>query len=180
MQKAFTVQTLERTILPIVLVLGSKYIIVFLLNIIFSYSWKFSFSTSQIFSLPFVQYYNTQNLIMVNSISSFFMTLVLATGFAWTFYRFQFFHENFVEPKVSARLHSNKMESLILKEVSAHSQMTVWFSLAWFTFILILLEFLAGTVTLFVLSTNFIIVLLLSSATIMDMHKKGARKVKRK
>lgn len=108
------------------------------------------------------------------------MIIVLTIGYSVALYRFQYFHENFIEPKVSASLHSERREYLIFSEARAHTQITVWFTLACVTFLFTLLEFLAGNIVLFVLSVNFIIVALLGSATVFDMHKKGARKVKRK
>ena len=167
-------------LLPLVLVLGSKYISVFIINLVLSLEWVFSFSVSQVFTLPFVQYANLADLMLVNSISSTFMIMVLTIGYSVALYRFQYFHENFVEPKVAASLHSKKREYLIFSEVRAHTQITVWFILACSTFLVTLLEFLAGNIVLFVLSLNFIIVVLLGSATVFDMHKKGARKVKHK
>ena len=163
-------------LLPLVLVLGSKYISVFIINIVLNLEWVFSFSMSQIFTLPFFRYSNLEDLVLVNSISSLFMIMVLTIGYIGALYRFQFFHENFIEPKVSARLHSKKMEYLIFSETRAHTQITVWFTLACTTFLLTLLEFLAGNIVLFVLSLNLVIVTLLLSATVFDMHKKSLRR----
>jgi hypothetical protein len=172
--------SLADVLLPLVLVLGSKYISVFAINIIFNLDWVFSFSVSQVFTLPFVHYVNLTDLVLVNSISSIVMTVVLTVGYALALYRFQYFHENFIEPKVAASLHSKRRDYLIFSEVRAHTQITVWFTLAGLVFLLTLLEFLAGNVVLFALSANFIIVILLGSATVSDMHKKGSKKATNK
>ncbi len=172
MPKASAAPLLE-AILPIVLVFGAKYISVFVVALLFSLVWSLSFSASQVFTLPFVQFSSPTDLLLVNSVSSLFMTLVLAIGYTAALYRFQYFHENFIEPKVAARVHTGKMEYLIFKETQAHSQITVWFALSWIVFLLILLEFLANSVVLVVLVANFIITLLLGSAVILDMHKKA-------
>ncbi len=165
---------LDGFILPIFLVIGGKYISALFINLIFSFDWRLSTSSSQVFSLPFVQYSNLENLIVANSASSLFMSLVLAVGFTWVIFRFQHFHENYVTPKIASNLHSQKMEYLIIDEVRSHHQITIWFSLAWFTFLLVLLEFLAGSIALFVLITNLTIVLFLSVVILFDMHKKAA------
>lgn len=167
-------------LLPLVLVLGAKYISVFIINIVLNLEWVFSFSVSQIFTLPFFQYSDLADLVLVNSISSLFMIMVLTIGYTVALYRFQFFHEDFIEPKVSANLHSQKTEYLIFKEARAHIQITVWFILACIIFLISLLEFLAGSMVLFVLSVNFVIVAILLSATVFDLHQKKSRKVKRR
>jgi hypothetical protein len=176
------VKALEAIILPLVLVIGSKYISVFLVNLIFSLNWGFSFSASQIFSLPFLHYPSQKDLVLANSLSSFVMVLVLAVGFTFVLFRFQHYHEGYIEPKVASRLHAKKMERLIVSEVISHNQITVWFTLAWLIFLLTLLEFLAGSIVLFVLAVNFTIVCMLSVVVVSDMYKKGAarRKVKHK
>ena len=165
--------SLVEAILPVVLVFGAKYISVFVIALLLSLEWAVGFSLSQIFTLPFIQFSNSADLLLVNSVSSLFMTMILTVGYAAALYRFQYFHENFIEPKVAARVHARNMEYLIFKETQAHSQITVWFILSWIVFLLILLEFLAGSAVLFVLVANFIITLLLGSAIVFDMHKKA-------
>lgn len=172
MSKRFNLKLLDRLILPIFLVIGTKYISAFVFNLTLSLSWTFNFSDSQIFTLPFIQYSNLEDLIVANSLSSFIMSLVLAIGFIWTIFRFQHFHEYHIPPKVASSLHSRRMEFLIMEEADAHHQITVWFSLAWLIFIVVLLEFLAGSVVLFVLTTTFTIVFFLSAVAIFDVHKK--------
>ena len=176
------IKALEETIFPLVLVIGSKYISVFLVNLLFSLNWDFSFSASQIFSLPFIQYSSQEDLVAANSLSSFIMTLVMAVGFTFVIFRFQYYHEGYIEPKVASRLHTKKMDRLIISEVRSHNQITVWFTLAWLIFLLTLLEFLAGSLVLFVLVINFTIVCMLSVVVVFDMYKKGTtkRKVKHK
>lgn len=164
---------MDALILPVSLVFGSKYIGVFIINLVLSFEWSFSFSASQVFSLPFVHYKSLDELLIANSLSSLIMILVLAVGFTWVFFRFQIFHENFILPKISARLHSKKMEYLIVGEVQAHNQITVWFTLAWLVFLLTLLEFLAGSVVLFVLVVSLTLTLFLSATTLYDMNKKA-------
>ncbi len=117
-----------------------------------------------------------------NSLSSFIMTLVMAVGFTFVIFRFQYYHEGYIEPKVASRLHTKKMDRLIISEVRSHNQITVWFTLAWLIFLLTLLEFLAGSLVLFVLVINFTIVCMLSVVVVFDMYKKGTtkRKVKHK
>lgn len=172
---------LDESILPLFLVFGGKYISALFINLVFSYDWGFSFSVSQVFSLPFVHYSNFGDLLVANSISSFFMSLVLVVGFSWVIFRFQHFHENHISPKIAANLHSQKMEYLIIDEVEFDHQITVWFSLAWLIFILVLLEFLAGNIALFVLSINTATVLFLSVVTIFNLYKKAVTiKVERK
>ena len=110
------------------------------------------------------------------------MTLVLAVGFTFVIFRFQHYHEWYIEPKLASRLHAKKMEHLILNEVRSHNQITAWFTLAWLVFLLTLLEFLAGSLVLFVLTINFTIVFMLSVVVIFDMYKKEAvrRRVRHK
>ena len=160
-------------LLPTVLIIGSKYVSVFIFNLVLFLDWRFAFSAYQVFTIPFIQYKNQTDLIMVSSFSTLIMTMVLAVGYSLALYRFQYFHEKFITPKLAARLYSKKKEHLIFQEARAHNQITVWFALAWSTFLVTLLGYLGGTIVLFVVLVNLVIVLLLSSATIFDMHKKS-------
>jgi len=157
-------------LLPTVLIIGSKYVSVFIFNLVLFLDWRFAFSAYQVFTIPFIQYKNQTDLIMVSSFSTLIMTMVLAVGYSLALYRFQYFHEKFITPKLAARLYSKKKEHLIFQEARAHNQITVWFALAWSTFLVTLLGYLGGTIVLFVV---LVIVLLLSSSTIFDMHKKS-------
>lgn len=176
MSKLNPFKLLVEAILPIVLVVGTKYISVFVINYLLSYSWEFSFSASQVFSLPFIQYSSSNDLLIANSISSLVMIMVLGIGFSFVFFRFQHFHEKFISPKIAANLHVSKIESIIFSEVDAHNQLTVWFTLSWIVFLTALLEFLAGSIVLVVLIIELTVVLFLSLVTLSDMHKKASFK----
>ena len=167
---------LDKFILPFLILLGTKYISIFIINLLFSFSWKFGFSFYQVFFLPFIYYSDKRQLIVANSLSSLFVVLVLAIGFTWIIFRFQNFHEHHIKPKTASILHQKKMENLILSDAEFHRQLIVWFSLAWFVFIFILLEFLSGSVILPVLSLNLTVVLFLSLVIISDMFKKDYSK----
>ena len=166
----------DKFILPLFILLGTKYISIFIINLLFSFSWKFGFSFYQVFSLPLIHYSDKRELLAANSLSSLFMILVAAVGFTWIIFRYQHFHEHHVKPKTAANLHLRKMENLILNDSEFHRQLIVWFSLAWFVFIFILLEFLGGSVILPVLSLNLTIVLFLSLVIISDMYKRDYSK----
>jgi len=166
----------DKFILPLFILLGTKYISIFIINLLFSFNWKFSFSFYQVFFLPFIHYSDKRQLLVANSLSSLFMVLVLAIGFTWIIFRFQYFHEHHIKPKTASNLHLRKMENLILSDAEVHYQLIIWFSLAWFVFIFILLEFLGGSVILPVLSLNLTVVLFLSLVIMSDMYKKDYSK----
>lgn len=174
MSKLSFLKLLDSFILPLAVVLGSKYLSALVINLALSLSWEFGFSAYQIFSLPFIQYSSNENLMLVNSISSLVMSLVLAIGFTLILFRFQFFHEDFIPPNIASVLHSKKLDRLIINKSQSHNQLTSWFTLAWVTFLVILLEFIGGTVNLIVLSTNLTMVSLISVVLIFDMLRKGA------
>ncbi len=174
MSKTHPVKFLDEFILPAVVVVGTKYISVFLVAAIFSYSWKPGFHLFQIFSIPFVEFANQQSLIVVNSISSLVTSLVLAAGFTWVFFRMQYFHEDFLPPKVSSKLYQKKMEFLIISDREAAHQVTAWFLIGAGVFLLNLLGFLAGNLVLFVLVISTSTTFFLSTLTILDMTRKGS------
>ena len=151
---------------------GKSYPLV--INLVLSLRWELSFSAYQIFSLPFIQYSSNEDLMLVNSISSLVMSLVLAFGFTLILFRFQFFHEDFIPPKIASILHSKKMDRLIINKSQSHNQLTTWFILAWVTFVVILLEFIGGSVSLIVLIFNLTMVSLINIVLIFDMLRKGA------
>ncbi len=174
MFKLSSLKLLDSFILPFVVVLGSKYLSALVINLVLSLRWELSFSAYQIFSLPLIQYPSNEDLMLVNSISSLVMSLVLAFGFTLVLFRFQFFHEDFIPPKNASILHSKKMDGLIISKSQSHNQLTTWFILAWVTFLVILLEFIGGSVSLIVLVFNLTMVSLISVVLIFDMLRKGA------
>ena len=92
MSKLSFLKLLDSFILPFVVVLGSKYFSVLVINLVLFINWEFNLSIFQVFSLPFIQYSSDGDLMLVNSISSLVMSLVLAFGFTLILFRFQFFH----------------------------------------------------------------------------------------
>ena len=174
MSKLSFLKLLDSFILPFVVVLGSKYFSVLVINLVLFINWEFNLSIFQVFSLPFIQYSSDGDLMLVNSISSLVMSLVLAFGFTLILFRFQFFHEDFISPKVASVLHSKKLSRLIVNKSQSHNQLTNWCILAWATFLIILLEFIGGTVSLIVLVINLTMVSLLSVVLIFDMLRKGS------
>ena len=123
MSKLSFLKLFDSFVLPFVLVIGAKYLSALVINLILVINWEPSFSTFQIFSLPFIHYSSGADLLLVNSISSLIMSLVLAVGFTFILFRFQFFHEDFIPPKVASRLHSKKLDRFMISEGQAHNQL---------------------------------------------------------
>lgn len=134
MRKVAALKLIDTAILPVVLVVGSKILAVFLLTLIFDIPWKLSNQTG----FYLFNFQKATDVFFVSSVSDLVMILVVAIGFLWTLFRGSYFREDRLHPIFAAKLHKKGREGLITSVNSAYHQAAVWLSLSWFTFLLII------------------------------------------
>lgn len=136
MRKVSALKLIETAILPVVVVVGSKILAIFLVTLFFNIPW--TINTQADYGIYFVNFQKATDFFFVSSISDLVMILTTAIGFLWALFRGNYFREDRLHPVLAAKLHKKGRESLITSTNNAYHQAAVWLSLSWFTFLLIL------------------------------------------
>lgn len=162
MQGFSALKLLDRSILPVVILVGVKLLAVFLFSLILGYNWVFSFypSTSRI--LMFVFENNSQVKVLSN-LSDFLMVLTAAFFFAWKLFKAENLTEESVHPSLLLKLYETGREFFVSPSVEIYHDVSVWFSLAWFCVFVVSYNVLAGSTSLIVLGLAVAIALTLST-----------------
>ena len=125
MKKVSLLKSIDEVILPLVLLLGSRYFGVFLYALITPFQFTFS-STFDLASLPFIRCGGSSNLIAANSFSWGLTAAVLGLTFGFIAFRNLYLHEDWLHPKQATHLHKNRMDHLIVGSKEAFHQGISW------------------------------------------------------
>lgn len=143
MQKLSALKLVDESILPVVLVISSKIFFAFLISMFFGITWYIG-SDSSIYNLYFLNFASLSDLYLVNSLSDLAMVLVTAIGFIWVLFRGSYFGEENLHPINAGKLHKSGKQYLIVRSHETYHQATVWLSLSWFVFFLIVNNVFSG------------------------------------
>ena len=142
-KKLSLLKSLDKIILPLVLLIGARYLGVFLYALINPF--QFSFSRNfDLLSLPFVKG-GQEGLLGANSFSWIFTAAVLALAFGFIAFRNLYLHEDLLHPKQATHLHRSKMDHLIVNYQDAFHQGISWWVVALISLSLALADYLSGT-----------------------------------
>lgn len=134
MKKVSALKLIDTAILPVIVVVGSKILAIFLLTLFFNIPWALSNQTG----FYLFDFQKATDVFFVSSISDLVMVLTTAIGFLWVLFRGNYFRADKIHPILAAKLYKKNREGLITNINDAYHQAAVWLSLSWFTFLLII------------------------------------------
>lgn len=122
------IKLIDYAIFPAVLLVAAKIIgVVFLLNY---FKIEYSVDSYQIVLS------NIPNFVVINTYSSLFVFLSVIAGLIWVTIKAHLFHDTHINPILSSRLFSMRMEEVIHNSEVLYAQSFVWLSFAWLTTIM--------------------------------------------
>jgi len=162
MVKFSFLKLLDETILPLLLLAGSRFLGVFLAALIFPVGFSFG-NNPDLPSLPFIRFEGSGDLYLANSVSWGLVGLVLAISFGYVLFRILNFHGDRVHPKESSRLHNRNLEFLVIDSHEAFHQGISWVLAGLLSTCLVAGDFLSGQLSAaafgFVFGVNAFLVL---------------------
>lgn len=133
---------IDEAILPAVLLVGSKFVGVFLLAAISKSAFNFQLGKI-LFVLPSVSFNSFNAYVFSNSYSNLFTYAVLVAGGTFILLRAHFFHSTHITPTLHAKLEKLRLTSLISDTFVIYHQAFIWFAFIWlFTIFLLVQAFL--------------------------------------
>lgn len=140
-KKLSALKLFDELILPFVLLAATRYFSIFIVHWLFSVQLSVG-SKFDLLSLPLVSFKDPRDLPSVNSFSWLVTFVALAFFFGFILFRNLHFHENWIEPKVAARLHKKNLEFLITEAREALHQGASWSVITLISIIFVSTEFL--------------------------------------
>jgi hypothetical protein len=113
---------LEEALIFIVLMVGLRYLSVFLMVFFIPFNLNPSLS-SEVFSLPFLTLGEEIEPILINSISWAVTIIFLSLIFGYAILRSLHYHEDWINPKELANLHRQKLDFLAIRGDKAFYQL---------------------------------------------------------
>jgi hypothetical protein len=149
MPRISAIKVIDKAILPIVLVLGSKFVTVFLLTIFFGFAWSFDNEVKN--RLLIFSFEKFTDLVIISTVSDSIAVLTACTGLAWVIFRSSTFRKDKIHPVVEVKIRQKAQESLILEKEDSQHETTVWLVISWFLLFFVLNNVLVGITSFFVL-----------------------------
>ena len=146
MKKVALLKSIDEVILPLVLLLGSRYFGVFLYALIAPFQFTVS-SNFDLASLPFIKCGGSSNLIAANSFSWGLTAAVLGLTFGFIAFRNLYLHEDWLHPKQATYLHRNKMNHFIVNSREAFHQGISWGVVVLISMLLSVADFVTGVMS---------------------------------
>ncbi len=162
MPKISAVRFIDEVILPIVLVVGVKFLSVLLLTIILGFSWSFDSEVKN--RLLIFSFQRFSELTTVSNISDIAAVLTSCIGFSWVVFRATYFRKDRIHPAAEVLLRQNSREALLFSKEESLHQVTVWLVISWFLLFFVLNNVLVGITSFFVLGLGIGINIALTAA----------------
>lgn len=131
---------------------------------------------SNLLDLPYVVtasgfvFADQEAYLKINSYSLLFMLIIVSLGIGYVLFKSFAFHETHITPKMTAKLFSLRLSSLIQTSFDIYSQGMVWISYVYLMFFVITLMSLFGLIYAWVFLVSLVITLLVSAAFILDIE----------
>ena len=169
MPKISALKFIDEAILPVALIVGTKFISIFILTIILGFSWSFDSEIKN--RLLIFSFDRFSDLTVVSNVSDIAAVLVGCFGFSWTIFRSQNFRKDAVHPATEVNLRQKSQENLILSKEEGFHQVSVWAIASWFLLFFVLNNVLVGITSFFVLGLGIGVNLALTLAFYKDLVK---------
>jgi hypothetical protein len=142
-KKFSLLKSLDEVILPFVLLFWARYLGIFLAGLTNPIEFLIRFKIDYL-SLPFIQFPQTSDYIIANSISWVLTSGVLAITFGFIAFRNLHLHEDWLHPKEARSLHSKKIEHFLTNAYEALHQNISWLVATLVAFSLAVADFWFG------------------------------------
>lgn len=130
------IKLIDYAIFPAVLLVAAKVIgIVFLLNY-----FQLEYSVDQ-FRIVLE---NTPDFIAINTYSSLFVFGAVLSGLIWVTVKAHLFHDTHINPVLSSKLFSMRLEEVIHNNEVIYAQSFIWLSFAWLSTIMFGVHYVFG------------------------------------
>lgn len=169
MPKISALKFVDEAILPIALIVGTKFLSIFILTIILGFSWSFDSEIKN--RLLIFSFDKFSDLTVVSNVSDMAAVFVSCFGFAWIIFRSRNFRKDLVHPATEVKLRQKNQENLILSKEEGLHQESVWLVASWFLMFFILNNVLVGITSFFVLGLGIGVNLALTIAFYKDLLK---------
>ena len=156
------VKLIDESIVPAVLLLATRIISVVLISDYFNVNYSISGS-----GFSFV---NTEDYIIVNTYSIFFMVILLSLGLFYNLIKAYSFHNTHISPEATSKLFSLKLSSFIQSSFDLYSQGSVWLSYSYLLLLVTGLMALFGLLYPWVFFVSLVLTLLSSILLIIDVE----------
>ncbi len=149
MPKISALKFIDEAIIPIALIIGTKFLSILILTIILGFSWSFDSEVKN--RLLFFSFDHFNDLIIVSNISDLAALVISSVGFSWVILRSRTFRKDLIHPVTEVKLRQKSQEGLILSAEESLHQESVWLVASWFLMFFVLNNVLVGTTSFFVL-----------------------------
>ena len=118
-------KTIDKFILPFILIVATRYIGIFISVFITSLNFELSLQTD-LLSAPLIRFSNQSDLITANSISWVFTALILGVVFSFIAFRSLHLNEDWLHPKETALFHRKNMSHFLVSGEQTYRQIIAW------------------------------------------------------
>lgn len=123
---------IDKAILPAVVLLTAKVVGAVVVSRYFGLAWDFTPQG--------LTYFSSASYLRANSYSSLLMFLAVMAGLVWVLVKAHWLHETHISPMLASRLSTWGWKSYLKTTVEIYSEATVWFSYAWLTALVLLVQ----------------------------------------
>jgi len=173
---------LDELILPIVILVSTRYFGVFISQYWYSITFSFNEGTD-IISLPYIHFAGPAGRFTANSASWLIVGIVISLYFGLTIFRSLHFHKDYFHPKHAWYVHGKNLEFLLIDKKDVLYQSAVWITLSLLFVFLATIDVFSGTLDIFVYGLLFGIVTVAILTSLFYNMSQGAlksRKVEQK
>lgn len=161
------IKLIDEAILPAVLIVTVKIISAIL---IVAYL-QISFSLTFLNGLPKLSLASPQNILLINNLSNLFLLCFLTLVISVILLRAHFLHNTHISPKLTIKILTLNMSSLITNSFNVFTQSFVWLAFLWLTTFTILSSVVFGETGFLIATLSLLISLLLSLALVLDLER---------
>ncbi len=165
------IKLIDQAIIPAMLVLSARIISVILISKYLNT--EFSLDASGF------AFKNINDYVVVNSYSLLAIIGVLSVGLFYNLLKSYIFHEDVINPGLTAKLFSLKVSSLIQNSIEIYTKGAIWISYAYLITIVTGLMSMYGHLYLWVFHTSIVLTLIATVLLVLDIeHKMDVKKIK--
>jgi len=163
MRSKTLLKLIDEAIVPAVILVATKIVSIILVSSYLKLNWEFTKSG--------ITFYNKEDFVTANSISSIFMYGVIFSILIWIIFQSQVLCESRVKPKTVNFLVSQGLYNLVISTVDIYSRGLIWFSYAVLTSTILFFQYQSGLVNLFVVSISGVLTILAGAFLFFDLEK---------
>ena len=171
---AALVKTIDKFILPFILIVASRYIGIFISVFITSLNFELSLQTD-LLSAPLIRFSNQSDLVTANSISWVFTALILGIVFSFLAFRSLHLNEDWLHPKETAFFHKKNLSHFLVSGEQTYHQIVAWSLVTLLVLNLSIMDFWLGDLSTlafgFIISISSLLTVLFTLSLVRDKLK---------